>query len=140
MHRTACFAVHGLATFEGAALDPARRALHTRAAVLRFRAAAFAAERCPCPVIAAVHGVTFGLGIELISGCDVRYAAADTRFAIKVRPAPLPVVATPTCALLSAACAGGQPRDHEHGAPAQDLGEPEHGVRAHADRARVQRG
>lgn len=78
-------AVKGLATFESAETDPARRALHTRSAVFRFRDAAAAAERCPYPVIAAVHGVTYGLGIEIISACDVRYAAEDTRFAIKVR-------------------------------------------------------
>lgn len=38
-----------------------------------------------CPVIAAVHGIAFGLAIDMISACDVRYAASDVKFSIKVR-------------------------------------------------------
>lgn len=36
----------------------------------------------PVPVIAAVHGVAFGGGLQLMLGADCRYAAPDTRFSI----------------------------------------------------------
>jgi enoyl-CoA hydratase/carnithine racemase len=37
----------------------------------------------PMPVIAAVHGVAFGGGFQIMSGADIRIAAPDSRFAIR---------------------------------------------------------
>ncbi|MGN6269570.1 MAG: crotonase/enoyl-CoA hydratase family protein [Sphingomonas sp.] len=37
----------------------------------------------PMPVIAAVHGVAFGGGFQIMSGADTRIAAPGTRFAIR---------------------------------------------------------
>lgn len=37
----------------------------------------------PMPVIAAVHGVAFGGGFQILSGADIRIAAPATRFAIR---------------------------------------------------------
>ncbi len=37
----------------------------------------------PMPVIAAVHGVAFGGGFQIMSAADIRIAAPDTRFAIR---------------------------------------------------------
>ena len=37
----------------------------------------------PMPVIAAVHGVAFGGGFQIMSGADIRIAAPSTRFAIR---------------------------------------------------------
>jgi enoyl-CoA hydratase/carnithine racemase len=37
----------------------------------------------PMPVIAAVHGVAFGGGFQIMSGADIRIAAPGTRFAIR---------------------------------------------------------
>ena len=34
------------------------------------------------PVIAAVHGVAFGGGFQIMLGADMRYATADTRFSV----------------------------------------------------------
>ena len=39
-------------------------------------------HRMEIPVIAAVHGVCFGAGIQLALGCDIRIAAPGTRFAV----------------------------------------------------------
>ncbi len=75
-------ALGALQTFDK---DPARRALQTRSFTMAFQEAIGATERCVYPVIAAVHGVALGLSIDIIAACDVRYAADDTRFSIKVR-------------------------------------------------------
>jgi enoyl-CoA hydratase len=38
---------------------------------------------CAVPVIAAVHGYCIGAGVDLITACDIRYAAADAVFSIR---------------------------------------------------------
>ncbi|KAI6026426.1 ClpP/crotonase-like domain-containing protein [Pisolithus microcarpus] len=63
--------------------DAARTAMVLRRYVLAFQAAMSSPERCPVPVIAAVHGVAYGLAVDLIAACDIRYAASNTRFSIK---------------------------------------------------------
>ncbi len=40
-------------------------------------------RQLPMPVIAAVHGVAFGGGFQIIAGADVRIVHPDTRFAIR---------------------------------------------------------
>ncbi|EIN13100.1 ClpP/crotonase [Punctularia strigosozonata HHB-11173 SS5] len=65
------------------ATDPARTAYQLRPEILSFQHAISAPERCPVPVIAAVHGVAFGLAIDIIAACDIRYAARDATFSIK---------------------------------------------------------
>ncbi len=42
-----------------------------------------ALESCRKPIIAAVHGVCFGGGIDLITACDIRHASKDASFCIK---------------------------------------------------------
>jgi len=63
--------------------DPARRALQLRKFIQGFQDAISATERCPYPVIAAVHGAAIGLSLDMISACDVRYAASNASFSIK---------------------------------------------------------
>jgi enoyl-CoA hydratase len=40
-------------------------------------------ERCRKPVLAAIHGACLGGGIDLITCCDMRYAAAEAYFSVK---------------------------------------------------------
>lgn len=42
-----------------------------------------AIERCPKPVIAAVHAACVGGGIDIITACDLRYASANAWFCVK---------------------------------------------------------
>jgi enoyl-CoA hydratase/carnithine racemase len=64
--------------------DASRRAILLRDHILNFQGAISVIEKCPQPVIGAVHGVSFGLAIDILCACDIRYAASDTRFSIKV--------------------------------------------------------
>lgn len=38
---------------------------------------------CPKPVIAAVHGVCLGAGVDLITACDIRFASEDAVFSVR---------------------------------------------------------
>jgi enoyl-CoA hydratase len=65
------------------ALSPGRREERLRCLILDLQAAFTALERCRKPVLAAVHGLCLGGALDLIAACDLRYAAADARFALK---------------------------------------------------------
>jgi len=60
-----------------------RRAIKWRKHVTQFQAAITAIETCTQPVIGAVHGLCYGLGIDILCACDIRYCATDARFSIK---------------------------------------------------------
>jgi len=63
--------------------DAARKANHLRRHILSFQTCITALETCEKPVICALHGICFGLAIDIALACDVRLAAADARFAVK---------------------------------------------------------
>ncbi len=48
----------------------------------RAQQAAMVWRKLPMPVIAAVHGVCFGGGLQVASGADIRLIAADARLAV----------------------------------------------------------
>lgn len=48
----------------------------------RFQEVAMTWRKCPVPVIAALHGVCFGGGLQIASGADIRVVHPDTRMAI----------------------------------------------------------
>ncbi|EUC59227.1 enoyl-CoA hydratase/isomerase [Rhizoctonia solani AG-3 Rhs1AP] len=64
-------------------LDPARQAFKLRDHVLHFQSCISAIERCAQPVIAAVNGIAYGLAIDILCACDIRYSSSSTRFSIK---------------------------------------------------------
>ena len=38
---------------------------------------------CSKPVVAAIHGACIGGGLDLVSACDIRYAAADAKISLR---------------------------------------------------------
>ncbi|MGI8943363.1 MAG: crotonase/enoyl-CoA hydratase family protein [Qipengyuania sp.] len=47
-----------------------------------FQEVAMTWRKCPVPVIAAVHGVCFGGGLQIASGADIRVVHPQTRLAV----------------------------------------------------------
>jgi len=63
--------------------DVGRRAFAVHAHIKAFQAAISSIEKCAKPVIAAVHGIAFGLALDLMSACDIRYVASCVKLSIK---------------------------------------------------------
>jgi enoyl-CoA hydratase len=53
------------------------------AEIERLQASITAVADCPKPVVAAVHGYCLGGGVDLVTACDVRVAAANATFSIR---------------------------------------------------------
>jgi len=68
----------------GAAPDPDEPGLTERTFgnSNKFQQVAMQWRKLPVPVIAAIHGVCFGGGLQIASGADIRIAHPDTRMAI----------------------------------------------------------
>ena len=67
----------------GGSKDAGRKAFHIRRHVMHLQETFTAMERCPQPVIAAMHGACIGGGIDLATACDIRYASPECWFSIK---------------------------------------------------------
>ncbi|HMQ57861.1 MAG TPA: enoyl-CoA hydratase-related protein, partial [Rhizobiaceae bacterium] len=63
--------------------EPGRAAHALRGLIVKLQDAITSIERAPFPVIAAVHGLCIGAGVDLITACDIRLATADAAFAIE---------------------------------------------------------
>jgi enoyl-CoA hydratase len=63
--------------------SPGHGADRLRRVILDLQECLTAVERCRTPVIAAVHGVCLGAGLDLAVACDLRYATADASFVLK---------------------------------------------------------
>jgi len=75
---------HGKAFCAGADVNELR-ALDSSSArefIQRVHRACDAVRRLPMPVVARLHGVVIGAGLELAAACDLRVAARGTRFAM----------------------------------------------------------
>ena len=66
-----------------AAADGARSREALRRLILDLQDCLTAIERCRKPVIAAIHGACVGGALDLVTCCDLRYAAEDAVFSIK---------------------------------------------------------
>lgn len=66
-----------------APVDGARIATNLRRHIGEFQDCLSAIERCEKPVVAALHGHTIGLGIDIAVCCDVRICATQTQFSVK---------------------------------------------------------
>ncbi|XP_008572160.1 PREDICTED: delta(3,5)-Delta(2,4)-dienoyl-CoA isomerase, mitochondrial [Galeopterus variegatus] len=51
--------------------------------ITRYQETFSVIEKCPKPVIAAIHGGCIGGGVDLITACDIRYCAQDAYFQVK---------------------------------------------------------
>lgn len=79
-----------LAMFQSPTLAPALANLqsaegkdHLLQVITRMQDAFTAIEKAPFPVIAAIHGVCLGAGLDLAAACDFRYACSSATFAIE---------------------------------------------------------
>jgi len=66
-----------------ASADAARGREALRRLILDLQDCLNAVERCRKPVLAAIHGACIGGALDLVTCCDMRYAAADARFSVR---------------------------------------------------------
>ncbi len=73
-------------SLDSEAVDPPSPAAHraaTRNMIKTMQHAVSSVAECPKPVIAAIHGYCIGAGVDLITACDIRYAAVGSTFSIR---------------------------------------------------------
>ncbi|KAM4697226.1 delta(3,5)-Delta(2,4)-dienoyl-CoA isomerase, mitochondrial isoform 1-T1 [Rhinophrynus dorsalis] len=63
--------------------DPARIAWNMRRKIAEYQETFSVIEKCPKPVIAAIHNACIGGGVDLITACDIRYCSQDAWFQVK---------------------------------------------------------
>ncbi|KAM9732831.1 delta(3,5)-Delta(2,4)-dienoyl-CoA isomerase, mitochondrial [Menidia menidia] len=63
--------------------DTARISWNMRKVIRRYQETFSAIEKCPKPVVVAVHGACVGGGVDLISACDIRLCSQDAWFQVK---------------------------------------------------------
>lgn len=63
--------------------DGARSREALRRLILDLQDCLSAVERCRKPVLAAIHGACVGGALDLVTCCDMRYAAADAVFSVR---------------------------------------------------------
>lgn len=64
-------------------LDIARQSVGIRRHVVEFQDCISAIEKCEKPVIVVMHGISFGLAIDMSCCADIRICSADTKFSVK---------------------------------------------------------
>ena len=63
--------------------SPAAQRVALRGLIKTLQHTISSVAECPKPVIAAVHGYCVGAGVDLITACDIRYAASNAKFSIR---------------------------------------------------------
>lgn len=64
-------------------LDAARKATGIRRHIQEFQDEITAIEKCEKPVIGVLHGISYGLAIDMTTCCDIRICSKDTRFSVR---------------------------------------------------------
>uniref|UniRef100_A0A3Q4BU10 Delta(3,5)-Delta(2,4)-dienoyl-CoA isomerase, mitochondrial n=1 Tax=Mola mola TaxID=94237 RepID=A0A3Q4BU10_MOLML len=63
--------------------DTARVSWNVRKKIAAYQETFSVIERCPKPVVVAVHGACIGGGVDLITACDIRLCTQDAWFQVK---------------------------------------------------------
>ncbi|XP_059187431.1 delta(3,5)-Delta(2,4)-dienoyl-CoA isomerase, mitochondrial [Centropristis striata] len=63
--------------------DTARIAWNLRKFIVKYQETFSVIEKCPKPVVVAVHGACVGGGVDLITACDIRLCTQDAWFQVK---------------------------------------------------------
>ncbi|XP_023667925.2 delta(3,5)-Delta(2,4)-dienoyl-CoA isomerase, mitochondrial isoform X2 [Paramormyrops kingsleyae] len=63
--------------------DAARISWNLRRLVKKYQETFSVLEKCPKPVVVAVHGACVGAGVDLITACDIRLCTQDAWFQVK---------------------------------------------------------
>lgn len=63
--------------------DVARKSFEIFKVIKKFQNSFFEIEKCPKPVIAAIHGPCIGGATNMVSFCDIRYSTKDAYFQVK---------------------------------------------------------
>merc|ERR1712083_323568 len=64
-------------------LDVARKSVMMFKTIKHFQNSFMEIEKCPKPVIAAIHGPCVGGGTNMVTFCDIRYCTQDAWFQVK---------------------------------------------------------
>jgi len=72
-----------LVTKKGESGDVARKAQAIKRHVDEFQNCISSVEKCEKPVICVMHGVAFGLAIDMSTCADIRLCASNTKFSVK---------------------------------------------------------
>ena len=65
-------------------MDAARKSWRMKETIAEMQESFNVIEKCPQPVIAAIHSACIGGGIDMVTACDIRLCSADAWFQIKV--------------------------------------------------------
>lgn len=63
--------------------DMARTSWNLRRIISKYQETFSVIEKCPKPVVVAVHGACVGGGVDLITACDIRLCTQDAWFQVK---------------------------------------------------------
>uniref|UniRef100_A0A8C9ZJH6 Delta(3,5)-Delta(2,4)-dienoyl-CoA isomerase, mitochondrial n=1 Tax=Sander lucioperca TaxID=283035 RepID=A0A8C9ZJH6_SANLU len=63
--------------------DTARISWNLRQIITKYQETFSVIEKCPKPVVVAVHGACVGGGVDLITACDIRLCTQDAWFQVK---------------------------------------------------------
>jgi len=63
--------------------DTARLSWNLRKTIAKYQETFSVIEKCPKPVVVAVHGACVGGGVDLITACDIRLCTQDAWFQVK---------------------------------------------------------